>query len=197
MYCQHCGSLLNGDTTFQFCPHCGKPIQASPQMIKLKCKSCGGEMEFNSDDKILKCKFCGSKELFIESDAVATERIRSQTKIDIEHHRINTYKDIEQEKLSLKRAQLENDEKRIEAESFLKGNFKFTIIIFGIIAALGIATGFHDRKIICGIIAIIQLCGLVVSFLMGAKMIKEPFKGFYIILAIISFVAVIPYMSFW
>lgn len=152
------------------------------KMVKLKCDNCGGELEVDSEQDKIYCKYCGTK-ILIDDEA---SKIRRVEDAKLQARKQNHEQTIKEKK--------ELDELN-EAEKFKKGKLSKAVIIFTIICLLFVFTAFNDGKILSGFIGIIQIACFSVGWLMGMKIIKEKFKGLHIILIIIGFALVIPFVS--
>ena len=81
--------------------------------------------------------------------------------------------------------------------SFKKSKFSKVLIIFAAICLLFCALAFDNGQILAGIIALIQVCLFIGSWLMGRQIIKEPKIGVRTLAAILGFILIIPYFSLY
>ena len=154
------------------------------------CSNCGGQLEVNGLQETVECPFCGTSysvaDLLDESDAVRIEKIKSQT-----------YKEVEADKIKREIEKEKSQEEKDSVAAFKKSKFSKVLIGFAIFGLLCIMTGFRDGRIMAGLTAVVMTALFIGSWLMGMKIIKEPKKGVRILSAIIAFVLIIPYFSFY
>lgn len=149
------------------------------------CSNCGGQIDVNTLQENVECPFCGTKysvsDLLNESDAVRIEKIKT-----------NAQQKMEQEKLKNEMEQNKNQEEKEEAAKFKKSIFSKVILVLFAFSVLCffIKDGFFTKALL-----LIQAVLLIVSWLMGSKIIKSPIKGLHTIFAIIAFVLIVPIIS--
>lgn len=153
----------------------------------IKCSNCNGNLDFDENQKTTKCHYCGTKYsveelLNNDSDDVKIEKIKSQTIKDLEILRAKIFFEKEERVLE-----------KEEIEKFKKGKFSKVLLIFA--ALCGLFTFTRDFNF-GSIIGFVKTVLFLVAWLMGMKIIKEPKKGLHIILAIIAFALIIPYLNF-
>ena len=199
MFCKKCGMKLDDDALF--CEGCGAKTpktvhereikvacignsSASAATIQIKCKACNGMMEMDADSNVLECPYCGSKEVIVDSEVVAAQKIKSQTEKEIE------FKKMEEEEKRIK-----SEEEKEMRDHFKKGKFSKFLIICAIISFLMCYMQFSDRATLSGIIALIQGSLYTVAWLMGMQIVKSKKKYMYILLVVIGFVLIIPFMG--
>ena len=152
-------------------------------LIKLKCENCGAKLEVNEDLDEIVCNYCGSK-ILIDDDASELRRIED-VKLDA---RKKNYEQSIKERNDLEGIKYQ--------EKFKNGKLKIIIIIFLIIILLFTFVAFKDKKLISGIIGIIQSILLLLSWLFGMCIIKEKFKYLHIILFLVALFLTIIFLSF-
>ena len=154
------------------------------------CANCGGQLEIDAIQETIECPYCGTdysvSDLLNDSDAVKIEKIKSKTQ-----------KDIEMGKLEHEKEKAKIQEEKDSVAAFKKSKFSKVLIGFAIFGLLCIMTGFRDGRIMAGLTAVVMTALFIGSWLMGMKIIKEPKKGVRILSAIIAFVLIIPYFSFY
>ena len=149
------------------------------------CSNCGGQIDVNTLEENVECPFCGTKyavsDLLNESDAVRIEKIKT-----------NAQQKMEQEKLKNEREQSKNQAEQDEVTKFKKSAFsKILLILFAFaVIFFFIRPGFLTKGLL-----LVQAVLLIVSWLMGSKIIKAPVKGLHTILGIIAFVLIVPILS--
>ena len=149
------------------------------------CSSCHGKIEINTSEEFVECPYCGTKyavsDLLDESDTVRIEKIRT-----------DAYQKIEQEKLRHETEKDKTEEENAVIEKFKKSKFGKILLVFFAISVifLFLADGFFVKSLV-----FIQALLFIGAWLMGSRIIKEPFKGLHNILGIVAFVLILPIIS--
>lgn len=160
------------------------------KLIKMKCDSCGATLDVNKNLEKITCNYCGA-EILIDDEATKVKRV--------EDAKLKARKDNHEQSLKERNDLLEQEvkEKKIKdelnsVENFKKGKFSKVLLVFFAIAILFffIGDGFLVK-----FLTIVQAGAFIGAWLMGMKIIKEPFKGLKIILAILGFVLIIPIIN--
>ena len=154
------------------------------------CSNCGGQLEVNGLQDTVECPFCGTSysvsDLLDESDAVRIEKIKSQT-----------YKEVEADKIKREIEKEKSQEEKEKIQTFKKSKFGKFLLICAIISGLVTVLELSDGISMAGIIALVQTVLYAASWLMGRGILKEKKPNLKNILAIISFVLIIPFFMFF
>ena len=154
------------------------------------CSNCGGQLEVNGLQETVECPFCGTSysvsDLLDESDAVRIEKIKSQT-----------YKEVEADKIKREIEKEKSQEEKEKIQTFKKSKFSKFLLICAIISGLVTLVELSNGISMAGIIALIQTVLYAASWLMGRGILKEKKPNLKNILAIISFVLIIPFFMFF
>ena len=149
------------------------------KLIKLKCENCGAMLEVNKDLDKINCNFCG-QEILIDDEASQIRRVEDAK---LQARKANHEQTIKEKK----------DLEDLNAvDNFKKSKLSKVLIIFAFLCLL---FAFTIDFNFATIIAIVQTGLFITSYLMGMQIIKEPFKKFHVILAIIGFILIIPFLS--
>ena len=179
MFYTNCGSEIPAQNNF--CSNCGAAVS---QRVRLRCRECYGTMDVYPNQQILVCPYCDSKELILDSDWVRVERMKNETYKDFQKMKFE--RDIQKDDLYMEKE---------EINAFKKGDFSKALIIFAIICAvlfiIRINRDGWDK--LGGIIALIQCILFIISWLMGAKIIKKEKYEYYVIVAIVGYSLFIPF----
>lgn len=160
------------------------------KLIKMKCENCGATLDVNKNlDKII-CNYCGA-EILIDDEATKVKRV--------EDAKLKARKDNHEQSLKERNDILEQEvkEKKVKdelnsVENFKKGKFSKVLLVFFAIAVLFFFAG---DGFLVKFLTLVQAGAFICAWLMGMKILKEPFKGLKIILAILGFVLIIPITS--
>lgn len=141
------------------------------KLVKTKCTNCGASLKVNPDLDNVKCNYCGA-ELLIDDEATQLKRIEN---VKLEARKANYEQDIIEEK----------ERKEIAAAEKYKNGIrsKLMVIIIIISVILTIAAPTIPGKLIF----VVQVITLVSAWLIGMRVIKEPFNGFRTILLVVAF----------
>lgn len=154
------------------------------------CANCGGQLEIDATQETIECPYCGTdysvSDLLNDSDAVKIEKIKSKTQ-----------KDIEMGKLEHEKEKAKIQEEKDSVAAFKKSKFSKFLLICAIVSGLVTIVELSNGISMAGIIALIQTVLYVSSWLMGRGIIKEKKPNLKNILAIISFVLIIPFFMFF
>jgi len=160
------------------------------KLIKMKCESCGAILDVNKSLEKITCNYCG-EEILIDDEATKVKRV--------EEAKLKARKDNHEQSLKERNDNLEQEvkEKKIKdelnsVENFKKGKFSKVLLVFFAIAVLFffIGDGFLVK-----FLTLIQAGAFICAWLMGMKILKEPFKGLKIILAILGFILIVPIIN--
>ena len=156
-------------------------------LIKLKCENCGATLEVDSSEDKIICKYCKA-EILIDDEATKVRRVEeAKLKARKENHEqeLKERQELHEQEMSEQREKDEEEAKK----KFKKGAFSKVLLVFFALAVifLFIGTGFFAKLLI-----IIQAALFMTSWLMGMRIVKSPFKGLYIILAIVAFIMILP-----
>ena len=160
------------------------------KLVKLKCENCGATLDANKNLEKITCNYCGA-EILIDDEATKIKRV--------EDAKLKARKDNHEQALKERNDILEQEvkEKKVKeelnsVENFKKGKFSKVLLVFFAIAVLFffVCTGFLTK-----FLTLIQAIAFISAWLMGMKILKEPFKGLKIILAILGFVLIIPIIT--
>ena len=160
------------------------------KLIKMKCEGCGASLNINKDLEKITCNYCGT-EILIDDDATKVKRV--------EEAKLKARKDNHEQSLKERNDILEQEvkEKKIkdelnEVENFKKGKFSKVLLVFFAIAILFF---FACDVFFAKLLTFVQAVAFIGAWLMGMKIVKEPFKGLKIILAILGFVLILPIIN--
>ena len=160
------------------------------KLVKMKCENCGATLEVNSELDKINCNFCGA-EIMIDDEATTLKRV--------EEAKLKSRKENHEQTLKERDDLLEQEikEKKIRdeiesPEKFKKSKFSKVLIIFAVLCLL---FAFTIDFNFATIIAIIQTGLFIAAYLMGRGIVKEPFKKCYVVLAIVAFILIIPFLS--
>lgn len=156
-------------------------------LIKMQCEKCGATLEVDTDLEKNYCQYCGS-ELLIDDEATKLKRIED-VKLKA---RKNNHEQSLKERDDLLQQEVKEQEIKADlnaTEKFKKGKFSKVLLVFFALSVLMFFVG--EGICVKGLILIQAVCFLV-SWLMGMRIIKEPFKGIRIGLAIIAFILIVP-----
>lgn len=160
------------------------------KLVKLKCENCGATLDANKNLEKITCNYCGA-EILIDDEATKIKRV--------EDAKLKARKDNHEQALKERNDILEQEvkEKKVKeelnsVENFKNGKFSKVLLVFFAIAVLFffVCTGFLAK-----FLTLVQAVAFISAWLMGMKILKEPFKGLKIILAILGFVLIIPIIS--
>ncbi|MBR2138331.1 MAG: hypothetical protein IJ966_03420 [Bacilli bacterium] len=160
------------------------------KLIKMKCESCGATLDVNKNLEKITCNYCGA-EILIDDEATKVKRV--------EDAKLKARKDNHEQSLKERNDILEQEvkEKKVKEElnsvdNFKKGKFSKVLLVFFAIAVLFffIGDGFLVK-----FLTLVQAGTFICAWLMGMKILKEPFKGLKVILAILGFVLIIPIIN--
>lgn len=177
MFCKNCGSHI--DDNAKFCKECGHKVDDDngSKLVSLKCDHCGAMLNVDKDSKELYCPYCGAKQIIVESDKVKIEKIKSKNRLDI----IN--------------AHMANKDKENSLHNYKKSKLKIFSIMVAIICIIAMISSFKSMHYLAAIIALIQLCLLMVSWLIGMQILDVKIKNLYVALAALAFILIIPYFN--
>lgn len=157
---------------------------------KLKCGNCGANLDVNDSLEKIICNYCGT-EILIDDEATKLKRV--------EDAKLKARKDNHEQSLKERNDILEQEvkEKKVKDElnsvdNFKKGKFSKVLLVFFAIAVL---VFFIGDGFLAKILTLVQASAFICAWLMGMKILKEPFKGFKIILAILGFVLIVPIIN--
>lgn len=154
------------------------------------CANCGWQLEIDATQETIECPYCGTdysvSDLLNDSDAVKIEKIKSKTQ-----------KDIEMGKLEHEKEKAKIQEEKDSVAAFKKSKFSKFLLICAIISGLVTFVELSNGISMAGIISLIQTVLYASSWLMGRGIIKEKKPNLKNILAIISFVLIIPFFMFF
>ena len=147
--------------------------------IKLKCSNCGAKLEVNKDLDKINCNYCG-EEILIDDEASELRRVE-EVKLEArkKHH-----EETLREKKELKEFHA--------VDNFKKSKLSIFLLVFFVISVI---TLFLDTGILCKLLTFIQAALFITSWLMYMHIIKEPFNGLKVILAIAAFVLIVPVVN--
>ena len=127
------------------------------KLIKMECPYCGGELRAQDNETVIPCPYCGM------SVAVDQEIERSEKVVKI-------HDEAKIREAELKNRQYEEEQRRREEEKFerfKRGKAgKFTII-FMIFCVLAMMAAFMEHRILAGLVALLQVALLAVSWLIS------------------------------
>ena len=160
------------------------------KLVKMKCENCGATLDVNKNLEKITCNYCGA-EILIDDEATKVKRV--------EDAKLKARKDNHEQSLKERNDILEQEvkEKKVKEElnsvdNFKKGKFSKVLLVFFAIAVLFffIGDGFLVK-----FLTLVQAGAFICAWLMGMKILKEPFKGLKVILAILGFVLIIPIIN--
>lgn len=160
------------------------------KLIKMKCENCGATLDVNKNLDKIHCNYCGA-EILIDDEATELKRLEEvKLKARKENHEqsLKERQDIHEQKIKEKKEMEELN----SVDNFKKGKLSKVLLIFAVICGILTFSGGFDFS---SVIAFIQTILFIVAWLMGMKIVKEPIKKFHIILGIIGFALIIPYIS--
>lgn len=150
------------------------------KLIKLKCENCGAVLEVNEDLEKIHCNFCGT-EILIDDEATNLKRIED---VKLQARKNNYEQDMKEKK----------DKEEFEAvDKFKKGKLSKVLLVFAVLC--GLITFTHNFNL-TSIISFAQAILFLGSWFLGMQIIKQPNKNLYIILAVIGFGLIIPFLVF-
>lgn len=159
-------------------------------LIKLKCENCGAVLDVNTDLEKIHCNYCGA-EILIDDKATELKRIEDvKLKARKENHEqtLKERQDFHEQEMKEK-----NDlEEQNSVEKFKKSKLSKFLMIFAVICGL---LTFKNGFCLKSVISVAQFVLFLTSWFMGMGIIKQPRKKMHIILAVIAFLLIIPYMS--
>ena len=159
------------------------------RLIKMECPYCGGHLEAKEGDIEVTCPYCG-KTAHVDAGIEKKEttiHIRDEAKI----------KNAELEERK-HREQLQKEETE-RIEQFKRGKTGKFMIGFMVVCALGMLSAFTSHKILAGLIALIQIGILGISWLISTGHIQT-IKGVKVppfVMTLIACVLVVPYMMLY
>lgn len=156
------------------------------ELKKIKCPSCGGELNIPEDSDEMKCNFCGSK-VIIDDKATEVGRIKKAE--------IKAKKELDEHELENKKKNDNYDDEREYKKKKNTGKLKGWSIALTIICLLFTFTAFRDRKILSGIIGIIQIAAFGYATLLCLDVLPEKIKNLHKIVFIIGCILIIPFIS--
>lgn len=160
------------------------------KLVKMKCDNCGATLDVNKDLDKIHCNYCGA-EIFIDDEASSLKRIEDvKLKARKENHEqsMKERQDIHEQEMKEKR----DLEELNSSDKFKKSKFSKVLLVFAVICGLLTFTnGFNFASVI----SIIQAFLFLGAWLIGMKIINVKVKNLSIILAVIGFALMIPYIS--
>ena len=198
--CGNCGKPLKAGA--QYCTFCGAAVSAyeNVKTRQMHCASCGASLELSDEnEQILFCPFCGSKELILESDEVVIEKDRNRTfkEIKLDEHKM--IREIELERLrfdkELSKAAYDEEGRRYRHGAWSKITFVLmAVYAFGLSLCF---TGVAQKQGLVWppIIAVIQIALCVLTYLLGARVIRNPISRLWPLLLAISVVLIFIFIS--
>ena len=149
------------------------------KLVKLKCDNCGAKLEVDVEQDKIYCKYCRA-EILIDDKATELRRIED---VKLQARKQNHEQTIKEKK---------ELEELNAVDNFKKGKFSKVLLVFAAICGLLTFTREFD---FASIIALIQTALFIAAWLFGMEIIKQPNKKLYIILALIGFGLIIPFMA--
>ena len=156
------------------------------RLIKMECPYCSGHLEAKEGDTEVTCPYCGK---ISHVDAGIEKK---ETTINIRDEAKIKRAELEDRK---HREQLQKEEAE-KIEQFKHGKTGKFMIGFMVVCALGMLSAFTNHKILAGVIALIQIVILGVSWLISTGHIQT-IKGVKVppfVMTLIACVLVVPYM---
>ena len=146
------------------------------KIVSVNCKACGAPITVDSSEETVRCSYCDAvnnvAELLNQTDEVQIEKIKAKA-----------FKEVEMQKY-------DREQNKAEIEEYKKSKLSKWTKIWAVISLLcGVA--FFSRSFLCFLIALIQCACLVVSYLMGMKIIPEKKKSLHTVLAFVGFLLTI------
>ena len=146
------------------------------KIVSVNCKACGAPITVDSSEETVRCAYCDAvnnvAELLNQTDEVQIEKIKAKA-----------FKEVEMQKY-------DREQNKAEIEEYKKSKLSKWTKIWAVISLLcGVA--FFSRSFLCFLIALIQCACLVVSYLMGMKIIPEKKKSLHTVLAFAGFLLTI------
>ncbi|MDO5440870.1 MAG: hypothetical protein Q4F12_04965 [Erysipelotrichaceae bacterium] len=146
------------------------------KIVSVNCKACGAPITVDPTEETVRCTYCDAvmnvAEILNQTDDVQIEKIKAKA-----------YKEVEMQKYDKEQA-------KAEVEQYKKSKLSKWTKIWAVLSLLcGVA--FLSRSFICFLVALIQCACLVVSYLMGMKIIPEKKKSLHVVLAFAGFLLTI------
>ncbi len=160
------------------------------KVTSLVCPTCGGSLKIDEAQEKAVCEYCGGEfdvdNMLDESEAVRVQKIKSQAYKDVE----TSKHELEREKFRHYAEKEKTATEKAEAYVYKKSKFSKITILLAVIMGISGFGVFSGNKIISGIICLASAIFLILSWLMGARVIKEKKRNLHVILAIIGIVLV-------
>ncbi len=157
---------------------------SSIKMRKLTCDSCGATLDVAPGSMVAECPYCGTRQILEEDKDITIERIRSEERRAASRERKNEQKRKEEAERNLS-----------ESKSYKKRVTSFFTIILIFLCAFAAFYEFDTGNQIKGLIALLQVGLLVVSWFMGTRYIKTKNFGTYRIPKVIALLLIFAIMS--
>lgn len=156
------------------------------KLIKMECPYCSGELHIKEQDTVITCPYC-SKTVILDAEVQKQETV------------INIRDEAKLKEAELNDRRYQEEQRRQEQakiEQFKKGKVGKFMIIFMVICALCMFTAFSEHKILAGLIALLQLIILAISWLIATGHIQT-IKGFKVppfVMTLLACVLAVPFL---
>ena len=160
------------------------------KLMKMKCENCGASLKVNANLEKITCNYCG-EEILIDDEATKIKRVEeAKLKARKENHEqeLKERNDLFEQELKEKKMKDEFN----SVEKFKKGKSS-KILLISFIFALLFFYSFDNFWIKC--LAVIQAISFISAWLMGMKILKEPFWGAKTVIIIIGFALLVPMVN--
>lgn len=161
----------------------------------LNCSSCGAQLKIDDFQETVTCEYCDTTfsvaELLNESDELRIEKNKNRAYVEVEKGKREAESEYLKHKIEQEKVQQKND----EIAKFKKSKLSKALIAWAIISALFCLISFGNGNILGGLVAVAMIVSAMLSWLMGAQIVKEKKNGMRILCAVLAFVLIIPYFK--
>ncbi len=161
----------------------------------LNCSSCGAQLKIGDFQETVTCEYCDTSfsvaELLNESDALRIEKNKNRAYVEVEKGKREAESEYLRHKIEQEKAQQKTD----EIAKFKKSKLSKALIVWAVISVLFCLISFGNGNIFGGLVAVAMIVSAMLSWLMGAQIVKEKKNGMRILCAVLAFVLIIPYFK--
>lgn len=161
----------------------------------LNCSSCGAQLKIDNFQETVTCEYCDTSfsvaELLNESDELRIEKNKNRAYVEVEKGKREAESEYLRHKIEQEKAQQKNN----EIAKFKKSKLSKALIVWAVISAFFCLISFGNGNIFGGLVAVAMIVSAMLSWLMGAQIVKEKKSGMRILCAVLAFVLIIPYFK--
>lgn len=140
------------------------------RLIRMECPYCGANLQAEAGTEPIRCEYCGSR------IAAEDEVKRSETTVRIHDEAKLREAQLKEQRLQEEEARRKNEAEQREAEAFRKGKRGKLVLLLMVICGLGAFAAFGSGHVGAGILAVLQVVLLLISWLVSTGYLKT-FRG--------------------